>query len=55
MPTNMKSHRGALETTVQEYAAASTAHGITYIFEQGRLGIERLFWILMVFLSLVWW
>jgi hypothetical protein len=37
-----------LKTTVQEYAGSSTAHGIAYIFESNRLGLERLFWILFV-------
>ena len=51
-------HRGkhkikSVKTTVQEYAGASTAHGITYIFEKDRWGIERVFWILMVVFALV--
>ena len=41
------------ERTALEYAAASTAHGITYIFERGRWAIERVFWIIAVALALL--
>ena len=34
--------------TVNEFAAASSAHGVAYILEPGRLGIERGFWIFIV-------
>ena len=43
----------SLKTTVNEYAAATTAHGIAYIFEHGRLAIERVFWIIVVIFALV--
>ena len=36
------------ETTVVEYASSSSAHGVGYIFESGRWGIERFLWILIV-------
>ena len=50
---NRKSQGKVLKTTVEEYAGASTAHGIAYIFERDRLVIERLFWIVMVVLGFV--
>ena len=37
-----------LKATVREYAASSTAHGIAYIFESDRHGLERIFWTLFV-------
>ena len=40
--------RKAFKKTVNEYAAASSAHGVAYIFEPDRLIIERVFWILVV-------
>ena len=43
--------RKVFEKTVKEYAAASSAHGVAYIFEPNRLIIERLFWILVVGLA----
>ena len=41
------------ETTVVEYASSSSAHGIGYIFETGRWGIERLFWVLIVGFAII--
>ena len=35
-------------STAKEYAAASSAHGVGYILEPGRLGIERVFWVVIV-------
>ena len=43
----------ALETTVREYASSSSAHGISYIFESNRLGLERGFWVLIVGIALI--
>ena len=51
-----KSHNGMTCTfnkTVREYASASSAHGITYIFEPDRLGLERLLWIFVVGFALI--
>ena len=48
-----KSQSKILRTTVSEYAGASTAHGIAYIFEHDRLAIERVFWIVAVIVALV--
>ena len=39
--------------TLFEYAAASTTHGIFYIFEKGRLILERVFWIIVVIIAVV--
>ena len=33
---------------MHQYADATTIHGIPYIFEEGRLAVERLLWILIV-------
>ena len=41
------------ETTVIEYASSSSAHGIGYIFEDGRWGLERLFWVLLVGFAII--
>ena len=54
MKTSRNSQSKILKTTVREYAGASTAHGIAYIFERDRLIIERVFWGVMVVLALVW-
>ena len=43
----MKKEALLLDTTC-EYASKSTAHGISYIFEDGRLLWERIFWISIV-------
>ena len=48
-----KSHCRAFKDTVNEYASSSSAHGITYIFESGRLPLERLFWIFGVGFALI--
>ena len=48
MEGRAKPKRKAFKKTVNEYAAASSAHGVAYIFEPDRLIIERLFWILVV-------
>ena len=34
--------------TVNEYSEAATIHGIFYIFENGRLVLERVFWVIVV-------
>lgn len=38
--------------TINEYASVSTAHGIAYIFEDGRCFLERIIWIIVVVLAL---
>lgn len=48
-----KSHCRAFKDTVNEYASSSSAHGIAYIFESGRLPPERLFWIFGVGFALI--
>ena len=48
-----KSHCRAFKDTVNEYASSSSAHGISYIFESGRLPLERLFWICGVGFALI--
>ena len=48
-----KSHCRAFKDTVNEYASSSSAHGVAYIFESDRLGLERLFWIFVVGFALI--
>ena len=48
-----KSHCRAFKDTVSEYASSSSAHGIAYIFESDRLGLERLLWICVVGFALI--
>ena len=48
-----KSHCRVFKDTVNEYASSSSAHGIAYIFESDRLGLERLFWIFVVGFALI--
>ena len=38
--------------TLKEYASASTTHGIAYVFEDGRLMIERILWIIVVIIAI---
>lgn len=51
MEGRLNPKRRVFKKTVNEYAAASSAHGVAYIFEPDRLIIERLFWILVVGLA----
>ena len=37
--------------TVREYSASSTVHGVGYIWEKGQHFLERLVWVLVVFLG----
>ena len=51
-----KSHHGmfcSFKKTLKEYASSSSAHGIAYIFEPDRLGLERLLWIFVVGFALI--
>ena len=41
-----------LLNTTSQYAEKSTAHGISYIFEDGRLPAERLLWTIIVIAGL---
>ena len=43
----------AFTRTVNQYAASSSAHGIAYIFEPGRVGLERLLWMFVVGFALI--
>ena len=47
----MKTETVLLNTTSQ-YAEKSTAHGISYIFEDGRLPAERFLWTIIVIAGL---
>ena len=47
----MKNETVLLNTTSQ-YAEKSTAHGISYIFEDGRLPAERFLWTIIVIAGL---
>ena len=42
---------GPVSRTAHEYAAGTTVHGITYIFEEGRLILERVIWLIVVALA----
>ena len=48
-----KSHWRVFKDTVNEYASSSSAHGIAYIFESGRLPLERLLWKVVVGFALI--
>ena len=40
------------------YGRVSTVHGVFYVFEQGRWAVERVAWILIIFVAIflaVWW
>ena len=39
--------------TLIEYSLASTTHGIFYIFERGRLVLERFFWLIVVVIGIM--
>ena len=39
-------------TTLKQYASVSTAHGISYIFEEGRFFVERIVWVVVVVAAL---
>ena len=45
--------KGSISRTAYEYAEVATTHGIYYIFEKGRLVFERVFWVIVVILALV--
>ena len=45
--------KGPFFQTVHEYAEVATTHGIYYIFESGRLVLERVFWVIVVILALL--
>ena len=45
--------KGSISRTAYEYAEVATTHGIYYIFENGRLIFERVFWVIVVILALV--
>ena len=34
--------------TLKEYSSASTTHGIAYVFEDDRLILERVLWIIVI-------
>ena len=40
------------------YGRVSTVHGVFYVFEQGRWAVERVAWIIVLFVAIflaVWW
>ena len=39
--------------TLTEYGRASTPHGVSYIFENGRWGVERVLWGIIVIFSII--
>ena len=44
-------NKNSLAVTAKQYAAATSIHGITYIFEGGRLFLERILWVVLVVLA----
>ena len=51
--SKQESHWMVFKNTVNEYASSSSAHGIAYIFESGRLPLERLLWKVVVGFALI--
>ena len=51
--SKQKSHCRAFRNTVHECASSSSAHGMAYIFESGRLPLEKLFWVFGVGFALI--
>ena len=47
-----KKLKSPYHTTLKQYASVSTAHGISYIFEDGRFFIERIIWAAVVIAAL---
>ena len=47
-----KKLKNPYHTTLKQYASVSTAHGISYIFEDGRFFIERIIWAAVVVAAL---
>ena len=45
---NIKMVKRPYFRTLKEYASSSTTHGIAYVFEDGRLLLERLLWLVIV-------
>ena len=41
-----------LNSTLHEYAETTTIHGIAYIFESGRMCLERIAWVILFALAL---
>ena len=41
-----------LNSTLHEYAETTTIHGIAYIFESGRMCLERIVWVILFALAL---
>ena len=50
---NKSPRKGPLNETTLEYSEAATIHGIYYIFERGRCTLERILWIVIVTLALL--
>ena len=42
-----------ISTHMKEYASVSTAHGFSYLAEDGRLKLERMFWLFVVVLAML--
>ena len=38
--------------TLKEYSSASTTHGIAYVFEDDRLVLERVLWIIVIIIAI---
>ena len=47
-----KKSKNPYHTTLKQYASVSTAHGISYIFEDGRFFLERIIWAAVVVAAL---
>ena len=49
---DVKTIRKPYFRTLKEYSASSTTHGIAYVFEDNRLFIERVLWIIIVIIAI---
>ena len=48
MKTKSSRHQLSLKNTVKEYNESTSLHGLKYITEHNKHGLERLFWIIVV-------
>ena len=52
IPQHKKPNYKVIHLTLREYAAGSTIHGISYIFDRGTHAIDRIFWVFVVLSAL---
>ena len=49
---DMKMGKRPCFRTLKEYSSASTTHGIAYVFEDDRLILERVLWIIVIIIAI---